>query len=40
MMAYETSESAWDNFGKFIYQFRSKTKTLDRRHENIILKLY
>ena len=28
MMAYEGSESAQDNFGKFIYQFRPETKTL------------
>ena len=29
MMAYEGSESAWGNFGKFIYQLQPKTKTLD-----------
>ena len=39
MMAYERSESAWDNFGKFIYQFQPKTKTLVRKLEKI-LKLY
>ena len=27
MMAYEGSESARDNFGKFIYQFQPETKT-------------
>ena len=27
MMAYEKSESAADNFGKFLEQFQSKTKT-------------
>ena len=26
MMAYEGSESAWDNFGKFINQFQPETK--------------
>ena len=30
MMAYEGSESAWDNFDKFIYQFQPETKTLIR----------
>ena len=35
MMAYERSESAWDNFGEFIYTFRLKTKTLVRKIENI-----
>ena len=28
MMAYETSESARDNFDKFIHQFQPETKTL------------
>ena len=27
-MTYEGSESAWDNFGKLIYQLQPKTKTL------------
>ena len=30
MMAYEGSESAWGNFGIFIYQFQPETKTLIR----------
>ena len=33
MMAYEGSESAWDNFGKFIRQFQPETKTLIRKLE-------
>ena len=33
MMAYEGSESARDNFGKFIYQFQPETKTLIRKLE-------
>ena len=39
-MAYERSESAWDNFGKFIYQFQPETKTLSRKLERILTKLY
>ena len=31
MMAYEGSESAPDNFGKFIHQLQSETKTLLRK---------
>ena len=40
MIAYEGSESAQDNFGKFIYQFQPETKTLIRRLERILNKLY
>ena len=40
MMAYERSESAWDNFGKFIHQFQPKTKTLIRKLERILVRLY
>ena len=36
MMAYEWSESARDNFGKFIDQFQPETKTLIRKLERII----
>ena len=38
MMAYETSKSAWDNFGKFIHQFQSETKTLIRKLERILIR--
>ena len=40
MMAYEVSESARDNFGKFIYQFEPESKTLIRKLERILNKLY
>ena len=40
MMAYEMSESAWDIFDKFIHQFQSETKTLMRKLERILIKLY
>ena len=40
MMAYERSESARDNFGKFIHQFQTETKTLIRKLERILIKLY
>ena len=40
MMAYEGSESARDNFGKFINQFQPETKTLSRKLERILDKLY
>ena len=40
MMAYEVSESAQDNFGKFIHQFQPETKTLIRKLESILMKLY
>ena len=39
-MAYERSESIWDNFGKFIYQLQPKTKTLVRKLERILIELY
>ena len=39
-MAYERSESPQDNFGKFIYQFQAKTKTLNRKLKRILIKLY
>ena len=39
-MTYEVSESARDNFGKFIYQFQPETKTLFRKLERILNKLY
>ena len=39
VMAYKRSESAWDNFGKFIQQFQPETKTLIMKLERI-LKLY
>ena len=40
MMAYERSESTQDNFGKFIHQFQPETKTLIRKLERILIKLY
>ena len=40
MMAYKGSESARDNFGKFIHQFQPETKTLIRKLEKILIKLY
>ena len=39
MMAYERSESTWDNFGKFIHKFQPETKTLIRKLERISKKL-
>ena len=39
-MAYEVSETAWDNFLKLIDQFQSETKTLIRKLERILNKLY
>ena len=36
MMAYEGSESARDNFEKFIYQFQLESKTLIRKLEMIL----
>ena len=39
-MAYERSESAQDNFGKFIQQFQPETKTLTRKLERILTKSY
>ena len=40
MMAYEGSENARDNFGKFIHQLQPETKTLIRKLERILIKLY
>ena len=40
MMAYERSERAWNNFGKFIHQFQPETKTLIKKLERILIKLY
>ena len=40
MMFYEKFESTQDNFGKFIYQFQPETKTLIRKLEMILIKLY
>ena len=40
MMAYKRSESTWDNFGKFIHQFQPEIKTLIRKLESILIKLY
>ena len=39
-MAYERFKSTWDNFCKFIYQFQPETKTLMRKLERILMKLY
>ena len=39
MMAYKRSESARENFGKFIDEFQPKTKTLVRKLERILIKL-
>ena len=40
MMAYEGFQSARNNFGKFIYQFHPETKTLIRKLERILNKLF
>ena len=40
MMAYERSENARDNFGKFIHQFQPETKTFIRKLDRILIKLY
>ena len=40
VMAYERSESTLDNFGKFIHQLQLETKTLTRKLERILIKLY
>ena len=37
---YERFESAQDNFGKFIHQFHPETKTLIKKLERILIKLY
>ena len=39
MTAYERSESAWNIFGKFIYQIQPETKTFIRKLERILIKL-
>ena len=39
-MDYKVSENAGDNFGKFIYQFQPETKTLIKKLERILIKLY
>ena len=40
MMAYDRFESARDYFEKFIQQFQPETKTLIRKLERILIKLY
>ena len=40
MMTYERFENAWDNFDKFFHQFQPETKTLIRKLEGILIKLY
>ena len=40
MIAYERSESAWDNFGKRFHQFQPENKTLIKKLERILIKLY
>ena len=40
MMAYEKSKSSWDNLGKSIPQFQPETKTLIRKLERNLIKLY
>ena len=40
MMVCEGSESAQNNFGKFIHQFQPETKTLIRKLKRIVYKLY
>ena len=32
--------NAQDNFGKFLHQFQPETKTLIRKSESILIKLY
>ena len=39
MMAYERSESARDNFGKFMHQYQPEIQTLIRKLERILIKL-
>ena len=38
IIAYESSERARENFGKFIKQFHPNTKTLVRKFERILIK--
>ena len=41
MMAYEGSKSAWkENFGEFVYHFKPEIRTLVRKLERILTKLY
>ena len=40
MMAYKMAESARDNFSKFIHQIQPETRTLIRKPERILIKLY
>ena len=40
MVANEGSENALEKFGEFIYQFQPKIKTLVRKSERILIKLY
>ena len=40
MMASEWSESARDNFRKFIYQFQAEIKTIISKLKRILIKLY
>ena len=40
MMASEGSESARDNFSKFIHQFQLETKILIQKYERVLFKLY
>ena len=40
MMANERSKSTRDNFDKFIHQLQRETKTLIRKLERILIKLY
>ena len=39
-MTHERSESAWENFGKFIHQFQPETKTLIWKLKRMLIKLY
>ena len=39
-MAYEIAERARDNFDRFTDKFHPKTKTLIRKRESILIKLY
>ena len=40
MMAHERVQNAWDNFCKFLHLFQPETKTLTRKLERILIKLY
>ena len=39
-MAYDRSKSGRDNIGKFIHQFLAEIKTLFRKLEKILIKLF